>query len=439
MRAWKSHGHSGPSPRQPPTTLRPNDMRSCPLHTTTSSSSAPAPAAAPWPTASRRPASGSCCSSAVTTCRASRTTGALARSTSRASTRPRSSGATRTARTLHPHTNYCVGGNTKFYGAALFRLRREDFGELRHHGGVSPAWPISYDELEPYYTEAEHLYQVHGERGEDPTEPPRERALPLSRREPRAADPAAERRFRRASGCSPFHVPLGIMLDERNRRQSRCIRCGTCDGHPCLVQAKSDAQVVCVDPALEHPNVTLLTDAYVSRLETSASGREVTRVVVERDGERESYSADIVVVVMRRDQLRRAAASLGERPASARPGQRLGRRGPALHGARQLGADGALHAARTRPSSRRRLAMNDFYFGSPDWDHPDGPHLVRGQAGRRDALGRRARHRAGLDAGADGQALARLLAHVGGSARSREPGHAGPGREDRAGLHAEQR
>ena len=72
---------------------------------------------------------------------------------------------------LHPHTNYYVGGNTKFYGAALFRLRKEDFGEIRHHGGISPAWPISYDELEPYYTQAEHLYQVHGERGVDPTEP----------------------------------------------------------------------------------------------------------------------------------------------------------------------------------------------------------------------------------------------------------------------------
>ena len=73
---------------------------------------------------------------------------------------------------LHPHTNYYVGGNTKFYGAALFRLRKEDFGELRHHGGISPAWPISYDDLEPYYTQAENLYQVHGNRGEDPTEPP---------------------------------------------------------------------------------------------------------------------------------------------------------------------------------------------------------------------------------------------------------------------------
>src|SRR5438552_14925389 len=73
---------------------------------------------------------------------------------------------------LHPHTNYWVGGNTKFYGSALFRLRREDFGQLTHHGGISPAWPIGYDELEPYYTEAERLYQVHGQRGADPTDPP---------------------------------------------------------------------------------------------------------------------------------------------------------------------------------------------------------------------------------------------------------------------------
>ena len=71
-----------------------------------------------------------------------------------------------------PEVNYYVGGNTKFYGAALFRLRPEDFGELRHHGGISPAWPIDYADLEPYYTEAEHLYLVHGRHGEDPTEGP---------------------------------------------------------------------------------------------------------------------------------------------------------------------------------------------------------------------------------------------------------------------------
>src|SRR6266446_4720274 len=117
---------------------------------------------------------------------------------------------------LHPHTNYYVGGNTKFYGAALFRLRKEDFGEIRHFGGISPAWPISYDELEPYYLKAEKLYHVHGKRG--------------------------------------------------------------------------------VDPALRFPNVTLLTNAYVDRLETNASGNKISRVVVSRNGTRENYSADLVVV-----------------------------------------------------------------------------------------------------------------------------------------------
>ena len=73
---------------------------------------------------------------------------------------------------FQPGVHYFVGGATKMYGAALYRLRKEDFGELQHHDGVSPAWPISYDELEPYYTLAEQLYHVHGARGEDPTEPP---------------------------------------------------------------------------------------------------------------------------------------------------------------------------------------------------------------------------------------------------------------------------
>src|SRR5262245_8142085 len=187
----------------------------------------------------------------------------------------------RDGKPLHPHTNYWVGGNTKFYGAALFRLRREDFGEVRHAGGLSPAWPISYEELEPYYTEAERLYQVHGKRGEDPTEPPSSAPYPHPpvRHEPRIQHLAED--FE-SMGLRPFHTPLGVMLDETNPRASRCIRCETCDGFPCLVYAKSDAQVVCVDPALAHPNVTLLTGTYVSRLETDSPGRQVTKVHVER-------------------------------------------------------------------------------------------------------------------------------------------------------------
>jgi choline dehydrogenase-like flavoprotein len=106
---------------------------------------------------------------------------------------------------LHPHTNYYVGGNTKFYGAALFRMRERDFTELRHHGGVSPAWPISYDELEPYYTRAEYLYQVHGARGADPTEPRASKPYPhpAVSHEPRIQQLADD--FERL-GLKPFHA-----------------------------------------------------------------------------------------------------------------------------------------------------------------------------------------------------------------------------------------
>jgi choline dehydrogenase-like flavoprotein len=275
-----------------------------------------------------------------------------------------------TGRPLHPHTNYWVGGNTKFYGAALFRLRREDFGELRHFGGISPAWPITYDELEPYYAEAERIYQVHGERGADPTEPPASGPYPHPKvtHEPRIQQLHED--FARL-GLRPFHVPLGIMLDENDRRASRCIRCATCDGFPCLVQAKSDAQVCCVDPALAHSNVTLLTGAYVSRLETDASGREVTRVLVERDGEREIYSADIVVSAC--GAINSAALLL--RSATDHHPRGLAN-GSDVVGRHYMGhINSVLMALSKCPNPtvfQKTLALNDFYFGAPEWPHPMG-------------------------------------------------------------------
>ena len=242
---------------------------------------------------------------------------------------------------LHPHTNYYVGGNTKFYGAALFRLRERDFGEIKHYGGISPAWPISYDELEPYYTEAERIYHVHGAVGEDPTEPHRSGAFPYPAisHEPRIQQLSDD--FARL-GLKPFHTPLGVMLDEKNRQKSPCIRCNTCDGFPCLVNAKADAHICCVVPALKHPNVTLLTDTKVTRLETDGSGREVTAVQVERNGAKESYSGKIRRRVRRRNQFSRVALAFGQRQTSERPGQWFGCCRPALHGARQFRFDGAV-------------------------------------------------------------------------------------------------
>jgi choline dehydrogenase-like flavoprotein len=207
-------------------------------------------------------------------------------------------------REFQPEVNYYVGGNTKFYGAALFRLRPEDFGELRHHGGISPSWPISYDELEPYYTQAEHLYLVHGEHGEDPSEGPAsaQYAFPPVSHEPRIQQLSDDLE---KLNLHPFHLPIGVDLQEseqesepgRAARASACIRCDRVDGFPCLVDAKSDSQVICVDPVLSRDNVTLVTGAHVQRLETDASGGTVTGVVTTLDdGSTTTFTGDIVVV-----------------------------------------------------------------------------------------------------------------------------------------------
>jgi choline dehydrogenase-like flavoprotein len=276
----------------------------------------------------------------------------------------------RDGKDLHPHTNYWVGGNTKFYGAALFRLRKEDFGVIRHHGGISPAWPISYEDFEPYYTEAERLYQVHGLRGEDPTEPPARAGFPYPAvsHEPRLQQLSED--FQRV-GLKPFHTPLGIMLDEANPHQSKCIRCNTCDGYPCLVHAKSDAEVVAVRPALEHPNVTLLTGAYVERLETSVSGREVTTVVVRRNGAREEFSGGIVVLSC--GAINSAALLL--RSANDKHPNGLAN-GSDVVGRHYMGhVNSVLMAVSKCPNPtifQKSLSVNDFYAGSKDWEFPMG-------------------------------------------------------------------
>src|SRR5664279_4639536 len=198
-------------------------------------------------------------------------------------------------KTFQPQVHYNVGGATKLYGAALYRLREKDFGELQHFDGVSPAWPVSYDEFEPYYTQAEQLYQVHGVRGEDSEEPPYSAPYPFP---PVSNEPRIQQLFYDLTrvGLHPFHAPCGIMLNEADPAYSRCIRCATCDGFPCLVHAKSDADVIAVRPALEHPNVTLLRNAEVIRLDTDDAGRSVTSVVALVAGERQRFSADVIVV-----------------------------------------------------------------------------------------------------------------------------------------------
>jgi choline dehydrogenase-like flavoprotein len=271
---------------------------------------------------------------------------------------------------LHPHTNYNVGGNTKFYGAALFRLREKDFERLTHHGGVSPAWPIGYADLEPYYAAAERLYSVHGERGVDPTDPWASGPYPYPAvsHEPRIQQLNDDLR---QHGLQPFHVPLGVMLNEAAPHASTCIRCETCDGFPCLVGAKSDAQVVCVDPALRYPNVDLLTNALVQRLETSPSGREVTSVVVSHRGETLRLKADIVVSSC--GAINSAALLL--RSASDRHPSGLANRSGVV-GRHYMGHTNSVLLAISRTPNptvfQKTLAVNDYYFGDDSFKYPMG-------------------------------------------------------------------
>jgi choline dehydrogenase-like flavoprotein len=272
---------------------------------------------------------------------------------------------------FQPQVHYYVGGATKLYGAALYRLRAEDFGELHHHDGISPAWPISYEEMEPYYTKAEQLYQVHGARGEDPTEPPSSAPYPhpAVSHEPRIqqlSDDLAK------EGLHPFHAPCGILLDESNMPYSKCVRCDNCDGFPCVVHAKSDAEVISVRPALEHPNVTLLTGARALRLECNPAGTAVTGVVVEHDGERETFEADIVVVSCG------AANSAKLLLASANDTHPNG----LANGSDQVGRNYMFHnsqavlALSKEPNPtvfQKTLGLNDFYLsGTDDFEFPLG-------------------------------------------------------------------
>jgi choline dehydrogenase-like flavoprotein len=276
----------------------------------------------------------------------------------------------RDGKELHPHTNYYVGGNTKFYGAALFRLRKEDFGEIRHHGGLSPAWPIRYEDIEPYYTEAERLYHVHGNRGEDPVEPPASGPYPhpAVSHEPRIQQLSDD--FARL-GLRPFHTPLGVMLNEKEPHASPCIRCETCDGFPCLVSAKSDAQVCAVDPALEHPNVTLQTNSYVERLETNPSGREISKVIIKNNGTREEVSADIVVSSC--GAINSAALLL--RSANDKHPNGLANSSDVV-GRHYMGhVNSVLMALSKCPNPtifQKSLSVNDFYFGTAGWNYPMG-------------------------------------------------------------------
>jgi choline dehydrogenase-like flavoprotein len=271
---------------------------------------------------------------------------------------------------FRPQVHYFVGGATKLYGAALYRLRPQDFGEIAHVDGVSPAWPLGYDDFEPWYTEAEWLYQVHGNHGEDPTEGSASKPYPWPAvsHEPRLQEISDALT---AKGYHPFSAPCGIMLDEGDRARSTCLRCAWCDGYPCLVHAKADAEVIAVRPLLDQANVTLLVNAEVVKLETGAGGHAVTSVVVNRSGATETYEADVVVVSAG------AANSAKLLLASANDDHPRG----LANGSDQVGRNYMFHNCKAAVSMskelnttvfQKTLGINDFYLAGDGREWPLG-------------------------------------------------------------------
>ena len=267
-------------------------------------------------------------------------------------------------RMFRPGQFYYVGGHTKVFGATMFRFRREDFRAMEHAGGLSPAWPIDYETLEPYYARAERLFGVHGEAGADPTEPPRSGPYPHPplRHNPVIAEIAGRLR---AQGLRPFPMPSSV----QDHEGGGCVRCNTCDGFPCRLGAKGDAETRLIDPVLQHENVALQTEALVVRLLADASGRRVEAAEL-ADGTR--VRGDLFVLAA--GAINSAAILLrsvhAKHPNGLANASGMVGRHYMNHNCTAVMAIRPLRA--NRDSFQKTLALNDFYLGDGEGGPPLG-------------------------------------------------------------------
>ncbi len=288
-------------------------------------------------------------------------------------------------RPFRPYTHYCVGGNTKFWGTVMYRLRPEDFKEIEHADGVSPAWPIDYDTLVPYYDRAEAMYDVHGEAGCDPTEGPRNPypfpPVPHSR----VVGDIVERL--REQGLHPSPLPLAL--------REHCIYCNACNSFACKIHAKGDAEVCAVRPAAASPNVTLWINAQARKLITNAAGTRVESVEIERHGKIEKVSAPLIIVscgaVNSAALLLRSANDRHPRGLANSSGL-VGKRYMAHLATMMQG----FHPFRVNDTVfQKTVAINDFYLTGRRVKYPLGAiqsqgrtHGVMAQAAQRDFMAR---------------------------------------------------
>jgi len=277
-------------------------------------------------------------------------------------------------RPFHPGMFYYVGGNTKFFGTAMFRFREKDFDALSHTEGISPAWPIKYDDLESWYGQAEALFGVHGQAGIDPTEPPRSSGYSLG---PIPHEPVIDRIAKRLSarGLTPFPMPSAVDFG----LQGRCVRCGTCDAFPCKIDAKGDAETRLIQPACRSSNIELMTDALVERLETDDTGRTISAAIVNINGNRERIVANTFVLsagaINSAALLLRSANS--HNPSGLANSSDVVGRNYMTHNTSALMA---IHPFKINNTQfPKTLAIHDYYFGETEGDFPLGSLQLLGK------------------------------------------------------------
>jgi choline dehydrogenase-like flavoprotein len=279
-----------------------------------------------------------------------------------------------TGELFQPYTHYNVGGNTKFWGSVLYRLRREDFGELAHADGVSPAWPIAYETLEPYYERAERMYHVHGEAGDDPTEGARSPYPhgPV----PHADGMAGLVRQLKQMGLHPSALPLGLI---RPGEPDGCQLCNTCNSFPCRLRRKSDAEVCAVEPATAGEGVREQFDGSARRVLTDAGGRRVEAVEVERHGEILTLRAPLIAVscgAVNSAALLLRSANEAHPNGLANSSDLVGRRYMAHLATMMQG----FHPFRLNTDVfQKTVAINDFYLRGPDTEFPLGQIQSQGR------------------------------------------------------------